>query len=131
MLQSIAKTKKGNFKVRFEIVEAPVVDFQINAFLEMNGKDFFIEKINENFSDRIGITPEIANEFGVKFSHNIKLQCDISKVVKAQKEAIQAKKSKKYDGSMIDSGYGFMMKNTEKNHLLCAKFGYDAIEKIK
>lgn len=130
-MKSIVKTKKGNFPIKFEFVEDKVGNLSISGLLEMNKKVFKIEKINENFTDRINITPEIAAEFGVAFSYNIKLQCNISEAVEERKRLIRVKKSNKYDGKMIDSGYGFQMKNTEKNYLICLKYGFDAIEKIK
>jgi len=33
-----------------------------------------------------------------------------------------------YTGKIIDSGYGFYMKDTESNWAKCHKYGYDAIE---
>lgn len=129
-MNSIAKTKKGNFNVEFVIFPATVVDFKVNATVTINNKFFEVKNINLNFSDRIDITSDIANELGVKYDDRMKLQCDISKVVKEVSRLRKEKRESGFNGKMIDSGYGFMMKNTKKNHDLVNRYGLDAIEKI-
>jgi|AntAceMinimDraft_12_1070368.scaffolds.fasta_scaffold02599_9 hypothetical protein len=131
MLQSKAITKAGRFDVNFNIIPNSVVGFKVNAIMIIKSQEFAIENINLNFDDRIDITPAIAEQFGVAYNSNIKLKCNLDNVIKEVNRMKEEAKDKKYDGKMIESGYGFQMSNTYKNHLACIQYGYDAIEKIK
>jgi hypothetical protein len=131
MLQSKAITKAGRFDVNFNIVSNEVVGFKVNAIMIIKSIEFAIENININFDDRIDITPAIATEFGVAYNSNIKLKCNLDNVIKEVNRMRKEAKDVRFDGKMIESGYGFKMSNTYKNHLACIEFGYDAIEKIK
>jgi len=130
MIKSIAKTKKGNYNVRFEFIPNQVTINTVNAFIDIEGTEYIIKNVNLNFLDKIDVTPEICKAFGIEYNSRIALRCDLTKVSIESKRLRRIEETKKYNGEIIDSDLGFMMKNTKDNAIICAKYGYDAIEMV-
>ena len=130
IVKTIAKTKKGNFDVTAKI--------SINEKTGISSEHITCTVDNEDYelflnskSDRVNISDDLANKFGVKNDTNIVLACDCTQIISGKKRLRKEWKAAKYDGRIIDSGYGFKMKNTFENNMLCVKHGFDAIEMVK
>jgi hypothetical protein len=129
-IKTTATTKKGSHKVTAEIwidAETGCSKEKITCTIEDNTYEIFLHPEN----DRVCISDDLAAKFGVKNNRNIVIQCDTT-TVKTEKKKIEREfEASKFDCSIIDSGYGFRMKNTKQNMVLCTKYGFDAIEMVK
>lgn len=126
-VETIAKTKRGNFKVTAEITVNPKTDFtSVSMFVEIEGNKMPVSLHSKK--DRILISDQVADFFGVRNSSNVVLLCDTSKVYSEKTRLHKEAEAKRFTGEITDSGHGFAMKNTKSNVIRAARLGFDAIE---
>ncbi len=129
LIKTIARTKKGNFEVNAEISVNQETDCTSEK-MQINLNGVLLQVFLHHKEDRISLSDAAAKWFGVKNDSNVVLLCDTSKIFSEKRRMHQEAKKNRYDGSDINSGFGFMMKNTSKNVILVAKHGFDAIELV-
>lgn len=129
-VKTIAKTKRGNFEVTAIITVNSKTDFTSEKMtINLGGEELPV--FLDSKMDRIRVSPEVAKWFGVEYSPKIALLCETDEIFSEKRRLHKESESNRFDGKMIDSGFGFNMKNTKQNRILVAKYGFDAIEKVK
>jgi len=85
VFKTTAETKKGNFDVVIDVcwAKSPVTGggfWDYKAVMVVDGKN--IPVVFDRYkTDRVYASTELCNEWGIKWSHNLALKCDVSKAI--------------------------------------------------
>jgi len=128
-----AKSSLGTFPVTAEVTKTQM-GVKLDLYIEIKGKKY------KGFASRkpgeenvLMITQEIANALNITFKRGMAMRCNLKAAraeYKAQVKALKEAQNAKFDGSTVNSGYGFSMKNTKRNWSIVNRMGYDAIEHV-